>query len=86
MKLQMISGCTADSLTANGKEEVDMTTDERTEVTKSIMEWLVCHPKENERILNYLMQEFLWEFGELSVSDKPCPCCGDSIYTWDMEI
>ena len=37
MKLQMISGCIADSLTANGKEEVDMTTDERLLVTHSIM-------------------------------------------------
>lgn len=86
MKLQMISGCLADSLTADGKEEVDMTCDERHGVTISIMNWLLDHPEENERIVNQLMQLFIEEFGECTTSGKPCECCGDCIYQWDLEI
>ena len=86
MKLEMVSGCIADSLTADGKEEADMTTEERMEVTKAIFKWLQNNPDENERFLNYLMQTFMHECGELSVSDKPCSCCGDTICTWTLEI
>lgn len=86
MKLQMISGCIADSLTANGKEEVDMTTDERLLVTHSIMNWLLSHPEENDRFLNFLMQDFIGEFGDFSSTDKPCECCGDTICTWDIDV
>jgi len=82
----MVSGCMSDSLTADGKEEVDMTCDERMGVTISIFNWLMDHPDENERVVNQIMQIFVDEFGDLSVSDYACECCGDHIYTSEIEI
>lgn len=82
----MVSGCMSDSLTADGKEEVDMTCDERMGVTISIFNWLMDHPEENERFTNYLMRLFIEEFGDFTSSDEPCECCGDYICTSEVEI
>lgn len=86
MKLRMVSGCIADSITADGKEEAGMTHHERHAATLSIMTWLLEHPEDNECFLNFLMQDFIREFGELSVSETPCSRCGDTICTWNIEI
>lgn len=80
MTLTMTEGCMANSLTADGKEEIDMTDNERREVLKAIFEHL--RPQD----LNYVMQTLIPMFGDCEWDDEPCPTCGDTVttYTWEL--
>lgn len=80
MRLKMVEGCTAWSMTVDGKEEIDMTDDERRDVLKKIFERLT--PDD----LNYVLQALIKEFGEYDYDPEPCECCGDTVswYVWDL--
>ena len=80
MKLELVTGCICDSLTADGIQEVDMTNEQRQEVINRIAEWL------NPKDLNYLLQALLPQFGEYECDDKPCSCCGDYVEKYTLEI
>lgn len=83
MILKKISGCVADSLSANNIEEIDMTDEQRQNVIDHICKELKKHPEQ----LNYVLQELIPIFGDFTSTDKPCECCGDYIdtYTWVIE-
>lgn len=80
MILQMVEGCISSSLTADGKEEIDMTDEERRQVLKKIFE----HLKPED--LNYVMQKLIPVFGDCEWDDYVCPDCGDTVdtYTWEI--
>ena len=70
-------GCTAFSLNVDGKEEIDMTNEERLEVIEEIYKWMKNKPEEK---LNYILQALTEYMGTYQViSNKPCECCGDII-------
>ena len=70
-------GCTAFSLNVDGKEEIDMTTQERLEVIEHIYQWMKNTADQN---LNYILQALTEKIGEYNVvDDKPCECCGDIV-------
>lgn len=81
MRLKKVTGCIADSLTAefDGEdiEEIDMTPEQRMQVIEKIADWM----KKNPDQLNYIMQDMTEGFGEYD--PKPCECCG---ITWTWEI
>lgn len=80
MELKMVRGCTCDSLTVNGVEEVKLDDEERREVIKKIFETI--EPKD----LNYLLQWYLETFGDYECDDKPCECCGDCVEQYNVDI
>ena len=80
MELKKVDGCTAFSLTVDGKEEIDLTDEERQEVLNKIFKALKLED------LNYLLQDLIPSFGEYGSEDEPCECCGDIVswYTWNI--
>ena len=63
MKIQMTRGCIANSLTVDGKEEIDLSDIERLEVLRHIFEHLRAQD------LNYVLQDLVETFGEYEVVD-----------------
>ena len=86
MRLKKVTGCTADSLTAefDGEdiEEIDMTPEQRMQVIEKIADWM----KKNPDQLNYIMQDMTESFGEYENDGHVCECCGDTITTWTWDI
>ena len=86
MRLKKVTGCIADSLTAefDGEEveEIDMTPDQRMQVIEKIAGWM----KKNPDQLNYIMQDMTESFGEYENDGHVCECCGDTVTTWTWEI
>lgn len=80
MLLKMVRGCMANSLTVDGKEEMDLTDGERKKVLKRIFDRL--EPKD----LNEVMQVLIERFGNYETDDQPCATCGDYVdtYTWKV--
>ena len=77
MRITNRKGCTAFSLNVDGKEEIDMTNEERLEVIEEIYKWMKNKPEEK---LNYILQALTECMGTYEViSKKPCECCGDII-------
>lgn len=70
----------ADSLSVDGKEEMDLTDGERMKVLKRIFDHL--EPKD----LNEVMQVLIERFGDCETDDEPCETCGDYVdtYTWEI--
>ena len=70
-------GCTAFSLNVDGKEEINMTNEERLEVIEEIYKWMKNKP---ETKLNYILQALTEYMGTYQVIDNtPCECCGDIV-------
>ena len=69
MKIQMTRGCIANSLTIDGKEEIDLSDNERQEILRHIFE----HLKSQD--LNYVLQDLVETFGEYESDDEPCETC-----------
>lgn len=67
MKIQMTRGCIANSLTVDGKEEIDLSDNERLEVLRHIFEHLRAQD------LNYVLQDLVETFGEYEVDEIPHP-------------
>ena len=44
MKLEKVTGCTAFSLNVDGKEEIDMTDEERFHIMDKIHNWMLNNP------------------------------------------
>ena len=80
MKIQMTRGCIANSLTVDGKEEIDLSDNERQEVLRHIFEHLKAQD------LNYVLQDPVETFGEYEPDDEPCETCGDYVETYTWEI
>ena len=77
MKMHNIKGCTTFSLNVDGKEEIDMTHEERLQVIDKIYEWMKRTADKN---LNYIIQGLTEYCGEYNViNDKHCDYCGDII-------
>lgn len=77
MILKKITGCIANSLTADNVEEIDMTPEQKQDTINHICAWIQNHPEE----LNQVMQSMIEAFGDCDMSDTPCECCGDFIVT-----
>lgn len=84
MKLKMVCGCTADSLTIDGKEEINLNTEEKKVVWKKVCEYL-CHYGNHDH-LNEFLQFVLSHHGKYGCSTEPCEQCGDYIETYTLEI
>lgn len=83
MNIKMVRGCICDSLTIDGKEEINLNDRERVEIIKKVSE----HLKGLEaRYLNELLQFLLEKMGKYSCSGQPCECCGDFVETYKVEI
>ena len=80
MRIKLVRGCVCDSLTVDGKDECEMTDNERQDVLKKIFESLT--PGD----LNYVLQALVKEMGEYDCDDEHCECCGDTVewYVWDL--
>jgi len=80
MTIKMVRGCICDSLCIDGKEEIDMTDEERQVVLNTILERL--KPQD----LNYVLQVLVKTFGDYVCDDSPCETCGDYVetYTWEL--
>lgn len=84
MKLEYVSGCTANSLTVNGTEEIDLTPEQRKEAWKKLCLWLA---EKDGSDLNNFLQYILETYGEYkSLSDEPCECCGDWVNSYSLTI
>ena len=86
MRLKKVTGCIANSLTAElggvEVEEIDMTPEQRMQVIEKIADWM----KKNPDQLNYIMQDMTESFGEYENDGHVCECCGDTITTWTWDI
>lgn len=77
MIIHHVTGCTSFSLNVDGKEEINMTTEERLKVIEEIYKWMKRNPDEK---LNYILQGLTDKCGEYNIiDDKPCECCGDIV-------
>lgn len=80
MQLKMVTGCMTDSLTINGKEEIDLTDDQRAVVWNKVCEYLIANGK--YRYLNEFLQFVLTHHGDFGCSTEP----GDYMETYKLEI
>lgn len=80
MILKMVRGCMADSLTVDGKKEMDLTDGERKKVLKRIFDRL--EPKD----LNEVMPVLIERFGNSETDDQPCATCGDYVDTYTCMV
>lgn len=80
MTIIMVRGCICGSLSVDGKEDIDMTDEERQVVLKTIFE----HFKPQD--LNYVLQDLVETFGDYECDDRPCETCGDYVETYTWEI
>lgn len=80
MILRMVRGCIHDSLRVDGKEEIDLTDEERMEVLRKIFDQL--KPQD----LNNVLQGLIEMFGDYECDDEPCETCGDFVETYTWEI
>lgn len=84
MKIQNVSGCTSFSLNVDGKEEIEMTSEERLKVIDNIYEWMKRHPDD---ILNGILLDLTEAFGEYkTISQSPCECCGDYVEEYVLDL
>jgi hypothetical protein len=84
MKLKMVTGCTTDSLTIDGKEEIDLTDDERADAWNKVCGYLIDNGE--HKYLNEFLQFVLTHHGEYGCSTEPCGQCGDYVETYKLEI
>lgn len=84
MKLKLVTGCMTDSLTINGKEEIDLTDDERVDVWNEVCEYLIANGE--HRYLNEFLQFVLTHHGEYGCSTEPCEQCGEYVEIYKLEI
>ena len=76
-------GCTANELSINDINEIDLTDEERLIVIEKIFKWYKNNPQE----LNNLLQFFIeTQYDDYESTDEPCQCCGDYISTFKMTI
>jgi hypothetical protein len=76
-------GCTANELSVNDINEIDLTDEERLVVINRIFKWY----KEHKDELNNLLQFFIGtQYDDYETSDEPCECCGDYIETFKLTI
>ena len=80
MIIRMVRGCICDSLSVDGKEEIDLTDEERQVVLNNIFEYI------KPEHLNNALQELVQLFGEYECDDEPCETCGDYVETYTWEI
>jgi hypothetical protein len=80
MILRMVRGCIHDSLCVDGKEEIDLTDEERIEVLRKIFDQL--KPQD----LNNVLQDQIEMFGDYECDNEPCETCGDFVETYTWEI
>lgn len=89
MKLQMVRGCVCDSLNVDGKEEIDLTDDERALVLRTILNSellkknILSKPGSLNQLIQFVAREY---FDTYEVSDEPCDCCDDYVETFELEI
>ena len=80
MKLEMITGCVCDSITIDGKEELNLTDCERKIIKEKVCDWLKEHSE-----LNHLLQYVLNYHGDYAYFGH-CEQCGDIIDKYTIEI
>ena len=73
MIIRMVRGCICDSLSIDGKEEIDLTDEERQVVLKKIFEYI------KPEHLNNVVQDLVQIFGEYECDDEPCGTCDDYV-------
>lgn len=83
MKLKMVTGCIYDSLTVNDIEEINLNDNQRKVILHRIYTWYRKHPEQLNNLLRYFIES---TYNTVSVSEKPCGCCGDFMETYEMEI
>lgn len=77
MIIHNVRGCMMFSLNVDGKEEINMTHEERLKVIDGIYEWMKRNADDQ---LNYILQGLTEMCGEYNViNDEPCECCGDIV-------
>lgn len=83
MKINKVTGCMSFSLNVDGKEEVDMTDEERFLIIDKISEWLKNNPDQ----FHFALSELCECFGDYQVLDStPCESCGDIVDGFFWEI
>ena len=80
MKIQMKRGYIVNSLTIDGKEEIDLSDNEHQEVLRHIFEHLKAQDQ------NHVLQDLVETFGEYESDDEPCETRGDYVETITLEI
>lgn len=80
MKLKMVTGCTCDSLTVDGRESTDFDNDESKVVIDKVCDWLKSH-SELQQLLKYVL-DYHGEYESLG----HCEQCGDFIDKYTLEI
>ena len=83
MKLEYTYGCTCNSLTVDGIEEIHLTDEQRKEAWKKMCMWLA---EKDGADLNSLLHYAMEQYGEYSSDDEPCECCGDWVDNYKLEI
>lgn len=79
MRLELIEGCIADSLTVNGVEESDLTDSQRAIVLRRLVNALP------EVMLNGILVDLLRLRGEVTPLGR-CEQCGDNVTKYTLEI
>lgn len=83
MQIELTRGCTANSLTVDGIEEIHLTNEQRMEVKKRIGEWISRSEVSLNELLVLLVEHF---YDDYEGDDEPCECCGDFVETYKLEI
>jgi len=85
--IEMTRGCICDSLTVNGKEEIDLTDEERHNILTRIANSKIFKNKILKFNLNDLLQFISYNmFDEVYADDEPCECCGDYVESYKVTL
>lgn len=81
MEFNYVIGCVCDSLTIDGDETRDMNIDDIKTAIHNLIE-----REQDKAVLQDIISSLIQSQGTLETTDEPCDCCGDFIYTFNLEI
>ena len=79
MKLQYVTGCICDSLSADGKEFNEMSLEEQRELLHKLVD------NADGATLQQMFITYMEDHADCETTG-PCECCGDLIFEYSKEI
>jgi hypothetical protein len=84
MKVELVQGCTCDAYDVDGKSVVNFSTQELKELLKKQFESVLKH--DNRIALYELSYKIAEDFSDHLDTSEPCECCGESVWTYTMNL
>lgn len=87
MKIEIVTGCIADSFEVDGATIYDCSMEELKDVLSNVIAHVLSKTKKEDIYkLQTVIHNLVEMFGEYESSDDACECCGDYIDTYTLDV